>query len=158
VTNAPEPHKESLPEKVEHYAEDHWLLPAIGALLVWGFWAFLPKMALQTLQPHSVIMYESLGNLLIALPILVQQRFRLQWHKRGVSIIALSSVLTVSAILSYFYALHHGPVSIIVTVSAMYPVISLVLAGIFLHERLNKIQYCAVAAAMLSILLLAWPS
>ena len=29
-------------------------------------------LALQTLQPHSVIMYESLGNLFIALPILVQ--------------------------------------------------------------------------------------
>ena len=157
MTSAPDI-PEHIPEKIEEYAEKHWLLPAVGALLVWGFWAFLPKMALQTLQPHSVIMYESFGNMLVALPILVQQRFKLEWNRRGVSIVAASSILTVCAILSYFYALHHGPVSIIVTLSAMYPIISLVLAGIFLHERLNKIQYAAVVAAMLSVLLLAWPN
>lgn len=146
-----------MPEKIEEYVEKHWLLPTLGALLVWGFWAFLPKMAMQTLQPHSVIMYESLGNLIITLPILVHQKFRLQVHKRSIFIVGSTSILTVFAILSYFYALKQGPVGVIVTLTAMYPVISLILAGVVLKERLNKIQYLAVFLAMASILILAWP-
>ncbi len=154
MTNAPE----LIPEKVEEYVEKHWLLPTLGALLVWGFWAFLPKLAMRTLEPHSVIMYESFGNLIITLPILIQQKFKLQVHKRSIFIVASTSFLTVFAILSYFYALRQGPVAIIVTLTAMYPVIALILAGVVLKERLNKIQYVAVVLAMASILLLAWPN
>jgi len=153
MTNPPE-NKSPVVAQVEK----HWLVPTLGALLVWGFWAFLPKMALQSMQPHSVIFYESIGNMLIALPVLAQQRFRLQVHKRGIFIVAATSVLTVFAILSYFYALHAGQVAVVVTLTAMYPVIALVLAGVVLKERLNRVQYFAVFLAMMAILLLALPN
>ncbi|MDE1153710.1 MAG: DMT family transporter [Micavibrio sp.] len=151
------PENQTTPTPLQAQVEKHWLVPTVGALLVWGFWAFLPKMALQSMQPHSVIMYESLGNMLVALPILVHQRFRLQVNKRGIFIVGITSVLTVFAILSYFYALRHGTVSVVVTLTAMYPVIALVLAGVVLKERLNRIQYFAVFLAMVAILLLAIP-
>lgn len=135
----------------------HWLPYALGALCVWGLWAFLPKIALQDMQPHSVIFYEGIGNLLVSVPVLVHLRFSLQKDNRSLAIIIASSALTVTAILSFFYALKNGPVAVIVTMTAMYPVIALILARIFLHERINKVQFVAVLMALSSILLLAWP-
>jgi transporter family protein len=136
--------------------EKHWLPPALGAMSVWGLWAFLPKVALQKMHPHSVIFYESLGNLCISLPVLVFiLKFRLQREKFGIAVVGSSSVLTVCAIISYFFALQNGPVAVIVTMTAMYPVICLILARIFLNERINKTQLVAVIMAMASILLLA---
>ena len=135
----------------------NWLPPALGALVVWGLWAFLPKIALQTMQPHSVIFYESFGNLIVAIPILFYLRFKLQKDKRALFILGCSSALTIGAILSYFYALQTGPVAVVVTMTAMYPVISLILARVVLQERINKIQFAAVLMAMASILLLAAP-
>lgn len=132
-----------------------WLLPALGALFIWGFWAFLPKLALQTLDPHSVIFYESFGNMLVALPILFHLKFRLQKDRKAVSVLAGSAVLTVLAILAYFYALKTGPVAVIVTLTALYPVIAVILARIVLKEKLNKIQIAAVLMAVAAMLLLA---
>src|SRR5688572_30158926 len=88
-----------------------WLLPALAALFIWGFWAFLPKLALQSLDPHSVIFYESFGNMLVALPIMFHLKFKLQKDRKAVSMLAGSAVLTVLAILAYFYALKTGPVA-----------------------------------------------
>lgn len=132
-----------------------WLLPALAALFIWGFWAFLPKLALQSLDPHSVIFYESFGNMLVALPIFFHLKFKLQKDRKAVSMMAGSAVLTVLAILAYFYALKTGPVAVIVTLTALYPVISVILARIVLKERLNKIQIAAVLMAVSAMLLLA---
>ena len=137
--------------------EKNWIPPALGALFVWGLWAFLPKIALQSMEPHSVIFFEAFGNLCISVPVLVHLRFRLQRDTRAIMITGGSSVLTVCAILCYFFALKHGPVPVIVTMTAMYPVIVVVLARVFLKERINKIQFLAVLLALSSILLLALP-
>jgi bacterial/archaeal transporter family protein len=132
-----------------------WLLPALAALFIWGFWAFLPKLALQSLDPHSVIFYESFGNMLVALPIMFHLKFKFQKDRKAISMLAGSAVLTVLAILAYFYALKTGPVAVIVTLTALYPVISVILARIVLKEKLNKIQIAAVLMAVAAMLLLA---
>ena len=121
-------------------SDKRWIVPAIGAMVVWGFWAFLPKLALQSLQPHSVIFYESLGNFCVSLPILFHLHFRLPFQKKIVALVGMSSALTALAILSYFIALHNGPVAVVVTMTAMYPVLCLVLAHVFLKEKLNRTQ------------------
>lgn len=142
---------------MEKKADKPWLPPTLAALGVWGVWAFLPKMALQTLPPHNVIFYESIGNFIVTIPVLIWLKFKLSGDRRTVSFIAMTSVLTVCAILSYFTALSKGPVAVIATMTAMYPVISLILARVILKERVNKRQMVAIAMAVCSILLLAMP-
>ncbi len=139
-------------------SDKKWIFPAIGAMLVWGFWAFLPKLALQTLQPHSIIFYEAVGNFLVAMPILAYLRFRLHFEKKIVALVGLSSALTALAILAYFIALHNGPVAVVVTMTAMYPVLCLVLARVFLKEKLNRTQFAAIAMSVVALLLLVWPA
>lgn len=138
--------------------QKNWLLPALAALVVWGFWAFLPKLALQTLPPHNVIFYESLGNFIITLPILFYLKFNIKTDRKTVKMVATMSVLTVCAILSYFTALAQGPVAVIATMTAMYPIICLILARVILKERVNTLQKVAILMALSSILLLAWPA
>lgn len=137
--------------------EKGWLLPSVAAMLVWGLWAFLPKIALGTLSPHNVIFYESLGGLCVSLPILFFLKFRLEYEKKALGVLAMVSVLTVTAILCFFYALKSGPVAVIVTMTAMYPVICLVLARVFLNERVNRLQLAAIFMAVVAIFLLAIP-
>ena len=147
-----------LGRRVRKKKEGNWLPPAIAALFVWGFWAFLPKLALQTLPPHTILFYEGLGNLFVVIPILIYQKFRLKSDPKALTMVGVSSSFTALAILAYFYALQNGPVAVIITMTAMYPVISLVMARIFLQERINKVQKVAVLAALASLLLLALPA
>ena len=132
-----------------------WLWLTLGALFAWGFWSFLPKLALQSMQPHSVIFYEALGNLTISIPVLIYLRGKLMWSGRSVPVSACISVMTVGAFLLYFFALKNGPVATIVTLTAMYPVVVILLARAFLHEKLNRLQWLAVCMAVGAAVLLA---
>ena len=132
-----------------------WIWLAVGALVAWGFWSFLPKLALQSMQPHSVIFYESIGNLITAIPVFIILRGRLTRSRVGISMSAFISAMTVGAFLLYFFALHHGPVATVVTLTALYPIVVLIMARVFLKEKLNKIQMASVALAVCSIYLLA---
>lgn len=135
-----------------------WIVPSIGAMMVWGFWAFLPKIALNTLPPHNVIFYEAIGGLFVSIPVLFFLKFKLEYEKKALGVLAGVSAFTVTAILCFFYALKNGPVAVVVTMTAMYPVICLILARVFLNERMNKMQLAAIFMAVVSIFLLAIPA
>lgn len=137
----------------------NWLLPAIATLFIWGVWAFLPKLALQDgMPPHSVIFYESLGNFIVALPVIAFLKFRLRAEGRMLLALGAVSVLTVFGILSYVTALHAGPVAVIATMTALYPLICLLLARVVLKERINALQGTAIVLALCSALLLLLPA
>jgi transporter family protein len=132
-----------------------WMIPSLCALFFWGLWGFLPKVALQTLPPHGVTFYESLGNFIITLPLLVYFRFRLEKNATGIKISALTGALTVIYITLCYYALRLGPVSVIITLTAMYPVVSVLLAWGFLKEKISPARWAAIIMAMGAVYLLA---
>lgn len=131
------------------------LFPPLTALVLWGFWAFLPKLAMQNMQPHSVILYEAIGGLCVTLPLLFTIKEKLVRNKKSIAIIFCGSSISIIAILCYYTALRLGPVATVSTITAMYPVVGVALAQIFLKERMNHVQYIAAALAMVSIYLLA---
>ena len=131
------------------------LFPPLAALVLWGFWAFLPKLAMQSMQPHSVILYEAIGGLCVTLPLLFTIKEKLVRNKKSIAIIFCGSSISIIAILCYYTALRLGPVATVSTITAMYPVVGVALAQIFLKERMNHVQYIAAALAMVSIYLLA---
>lgn len=133
---------------------NNWLLFSFGTLILWGGWSFLPKMALRTLTPDGVLFYEAIGNIIVTVPVLFFLKGKLERNKKGMIITGCASALNIIGILAYFYALQMGPVAIIVTITAMYPVITLALARVFLGERMNRLQLLAVALALAAIALL----
>ena len=131
------------------------LLAPLAALLLWGLWAFLPKLAMQNMQPHSVIFYEAVGGWLVTLPLLFFIKGKLVRNKMGIGLVFCGSNLGIIAILCYYTALKIGPVATVSTITAMYPIVVMTLARIFLKEKMNRLQFVAAAMAMVAIYLLA---
>ncbi|MCK4946322.1 MAG: DMT family transporter [Alphaproteobacteria bacterium] len=136
-------------------SKNNLLLLSLGTLVLWGISTFLPKMALQSLSMESVLFYGAIGNMLVALPVLFFLKWRLEKDKKGIAIIACTSGFAVFSAMLYYYAIQLGPVATIVTITAMYPIVTLILARIFLKEKINLLQLLAIFMAMLSIVLLA---
>lgn len=130
----------------------------IITLLLWGFWAFLPKLAMQNnhMQPHSVIFYEALGGLVTTLPLLLRiKREHLSRDPKGIGIVIFGSSVSIVAILCYYNGLQMGHVASVSTIAAMYPLIVMVLARVVLKEKMDRHQLLAAAMAMGAIYLLA---
>ena len=131
-----------------------WLIPTLGAVVCWAGWAFLPKIALQHLDAKSILIYEVLGGLTIALLILVNLNYKLELDLKFGSIAFASGMLNILGVLCYLQAISKGKISLVSTISALYPLLVIILAWLFLQESLTAKQFLGAGFAILAIILL----
>ncbi len=132
-----------------------WILPTFGTLIMWGFWGFIPKLTTQYLSPRSAIVYEVVGSLIIALIVLISLDFQPQVHPRGILLALSTGMMGFLGALMFLMAVSKGPVTLIAPLSALYPVISVLLAVFLMNESMNLRQVFGIALAVVSIMLVA---
>jgi transporter family protein len=132
-----------------------WVAPAALAFLLWGVWAFLPKLTIRYVDPASAIVFHALGGLIVALVTLAVLGFRPAADPRGVSLAVLTGVLGIGGALAYLYAVVRGPVAVIATVTALYPVLTVALAAVLLHEPLTLRQGLGIVLGLVAIVLVS---
>jgi transporter family protein len=133
----------------------NWLTPALLAFVIWGFWAFLPKIATQYINPKSVIFYEVIGAIIIGLVALISLDFKVQTEPRGVAIAIIVGALGLGGSFAYVYAIAKGPVGIISVFTALYPIVTVLLAYFVLHEPISAKQAIGICFAIVAIFLLS---
>jgi transporter family protein len=132
-----------------------WLFYSLLALLAWGFWAFLPKIAISWLDPKSVFIYEAIGGALTGLLAYFILRPELGVEIRGIIPSVLTGVAGFLGILCFLYAIRTGKVSVVAPLTALYPIVSLALAVIFFKEKMNLIQLTGIVLAVISVVLIS---
>ncbi len=131
-----------------------WLLPTFGALVLWGVWSFIPKITTKYINPKSAILFEVLGGMIIATIVLFSLKFRPDIHPKGVLLAITTGILGFTGALFFLYAASKGPISLVAVLSALYPVIAVVLAMIFLKESLSLKQGLGIVLALGSMILI----
>jgi bacterial/archaeal transporter family protein len=131
-----------------------WKLPAFGVFLAWGLWSFVPKITVRYIDPRSAAVYEALGALVVALGLCFSLQFRLQTQPTGVVLALLTGFLGLLGALSFLVAVNRGPVSLVTILSALYPVLTVSFAVVFLGETITLRQGCGMALALISMVLI----
>lgn len=132
-----------------------WLFPAVGAMLCFGLWGFFPKLAVLYLDPRSALVYQSMGGLLVGLLVLASLKFAPAFHAKGVLFAVLTGIAGVGGTLCFMAAAARGRISLVVSITALYPLITIVLAAVFLKEPLTIKHLAGMACAVAAILLLS---
>lgn len=132
-----------------------WVLPAFGVILAWGLWGFLPKLTTQYLGPRSVMVYEVIGAICVALIVLIWMDFRLEVNWRGASLAMMAGALGTAGALCYVIAMARGPVALIVTFTALYPILSILLAWLILGEMVSLRQGIGIFLGFIAMILIA---
>ena len=65
------------------------------------------------------------------------------------------AALEVAASVPLLIALQRGPVAIASVLASLYPVTTVILAGVILRERLSRLQYVGVACALVAVVLIS---
>lgn len=132
---------------------ESWLLPASAALIIYGLWGFFPKLAVTYISPTSALIYEVGGAMLVGLASLFWVGFQPETHPKGILFAVLTGVAGMLGTLCFFAAASRGKLSVVVSMTALYPLITILLAAIFLREPVTAKQilgmFCAVAAILL---------
>jgi bacterial/archaeal transporter family protein len=135
-----------------------WLIYSVLVILFWGFWAFLPRIAHRTLDTRSVLFFQQMGALAATLVLLFAQRFKLQSNWQGIGWAVLTGILGVLGLFCYLQASSQHKLSVVVIMTALYPVLTVTLSIIVLRERLTPLQFLGILFAAIAIVLLSWPT
>ena len=130
-----------------------WILPALIALILWGFWGFLPKVATRYIDPPSALVYQAIGATIVGLGVLLSVRNQIQWQVNGAFWALLTGLFGMLGSLFFLQAVSRGKVTTIVTMTALYPLISIVLALIFLKVPFSFRQGLGVFCALMALIL-----
>jgi transporter family protein len=134
---------------------DNWLLSALLAMIIYGFWGFFPKIAVSYISPQSALVYEVAGAILVGLITLFFINFQPQSHPKGILFAMLTGIAGMTGTFFFFAAAQKGKISIVVGLTALYPLITVILAVIFLREPLTLKQIIGLILAIGAILLLS---
>jgi drug/metabolite transporter (DMT)-like permease len=76
-------------------------------------------------------------------------------NARLVRAVVAIAVLEIAATVPVLLALQRGPVAVASVVASLYPVTTVLLAAVVLHERLSRLQYVGVACALVAVVLVS---
>ncbi len=132
-----------------------WLLPALVTVLLYGLWSFFPKLSVKYLSPSNAVIYEVIGSMIFGAIAIVLMGFNLQYHPKGALFGMITGFCLVLAGLTYLVAASRGPVALVSAVSALYPLVTLILAALLLGETITFKQGCGIVLAVFSVILMA---
>ena len=134
----------------------NWLANALAALLCWGLWAFFPKLALRSISPAGSVFYEGVGVMLTSIAVVWLLGPRLSGSLQGITYALLTGIFGTIGLYFFFKAVETGPISVISSLTALYPVVTVTLAVVVLHESLRPRQILGILLALAAAGFLSW--
>jgi bacterial/archaeal transporter family protein len=133
-----------------------WLLFAAVALVFWGITGVTQK--LSTNRISSQLSFLWFAWAMVVISALLALTVPIHWHLRPV-ILALSiagGVLNGLGALTSFAALESGgKASVVISLISLYPLLTVAVAVLFLHERLAPLQALGAVLAIIAAILLS---
>ena len=135
-----------------------WAIPTLLAVIFWGIWGFFPKLTVQYIRPLSAILFEIVGATMVALVILFLLDFKLDFHPKGAIFATSTGVFGILGALCFLMAVSKGKLSVVVTVTALYPIVTLTLAALILKQPISVTEALGILLALIAIVLLSMSS
>lgn len=132
-----------------------WYLPAFLAFVFWGLWALFPKITTSLIDPRSALFFQALGAFCVALVVLATLHFRPQWDARAVPLALLTGALGMTGGIAYMFAISRGPAMLVSVLTALYPLLTVVLAWAFMGEAVSLRQWAGIVLALVAMALMA---
>ena len=130
-----------------------WLLWTFAAVLSWGVWAVLSKMLGDALTAEQSQAISTLGLAPILVPLILSGRRGLRAAPRwGLALAFLGGAITCLGNIAYYAAVARGEkVAAVSSITAIAPLVTVVLAVALLRERLSPVQLAGLLLSMVAI-------
>lgn len=130
------------------------LLLAIGAAAFFGTCLIFMSIGSQSSALMTMTTMRS-ATLLIGLVVLYRYRGSIRFTRQELPVLIFIGIADFAANLLLGVATTKGLVSLAMVLGSLYPIATALLAYQFLHERLHKVQYVGIAAAVVGVALIS---
>ncbi|MGV3522691.1 MAG: DMT family transporter [Candidatus Sericytochromatia bacterium] len=136
-----------------------WLIPSFITLLLYGLGQGFVKKWSDDVPPALFCLFLLLARGIVNIGFFLTQEHPPPFTAEGMAFLAvgiLAYILDGLGWILYFESIVYGPITIVGTLSATYPALTLLFAQIFLKEQLVPLQYMGVAMVLLGCLGLSY--
>ncbi len=130
-----------------------WFIFALAALFLWGVWGFFQKLATQHMNPKNVYVFAIAGSLIVVCFVLFSVNFKLETDSKGVLFAVLAGLSGSLGGLFFLYSISKGKTSVVITMSALYPVVTIMLSFVILKEAVTLKQGIGIVLALIAMAL-----
>ena len=133
----------------------NWFIFGLLTLVLWGVWGFLPKLATRYIDPRSVLVFQTIGSIVVTIVILATIDFRPELHTKGMTLAIVTGIMGTLGAVSFLYSITKGKASVVVTMTALYPIVTIMLSLFILKESITIKQGIAIILALTAMVLFA---
>jgi len=134
-----------------------WVLFAVIALVFWGITGVTQKLSTNSISSERSFFWFALA--MIAISSVLAVAVPVEWHPSPLifGLAVLGGMLNGLGALTSFAALESGgKASVVISLVALYPLLTVAFAVTFLHERMTAMQAAGIALAIVAAILLSW--
>lgn len=132
-----------------------WFWFAVVTVVAWGVVGLLQKLSTNFISAESSLIWLGVGFLLLE-PLVYPGRALFSYSGWNIAWALLSGVLNALGSWALFAALKSGgKASIVAPLTALYPLVLIVLAPFVLHESITRLQVAGVGCALLAVVCLS---
>jgi drug/metabolite transporter (DMT)-like permease len=127
-----------------------WMLYALLTLVLFGMSCITQKFATRCISDELSTIFFAIGFIPLALVIWVAGRPPWNLSVKDWVLGIVVGLLMATATLALFAAFRWGKASVVTPLVALYPLVTVILAVVFLNERLDAIKVAAIAIALIA--------
>ena len=132
-----------------------WLPATLISLLSFGLWGLFTKLTVLHIDSKSALIFQTVGVLIIGIITLSMLNFKPATDSKGLFYAILTGAAYGVGCLFYFIAASKGKIITVVTLTALYPIVTILLAYVLLKEGVSIKQWLGVILAMVAIVLMS---
>jgi bacterial/archaeal transporter family protein len=132
-----------------------WLAPTFASLFSFGLWGLFTKMAIHHIDSKSALVFQTAGVLMVGILTFGLLHFKVETDIKGSGFAILTGIAYGVGCLFYFMAADKGKMMTVVTLTALYPFVTILLSFLFLNEGINFKQFLGILFAFIAIYLLS---
>jgi drug/metabolite transporter (DMT)-like permease len=131
-----------------------WFWCCIFCIACYVPWIFFSKIGGNEIPPRTMQYLFNWGGLPVGLVFLAFRRFRIEKSFSGITYGLIVGVLSGLGQLALFAAYRGSAnTSVVTVISSLYPLVTVILAVIFLRERLTRAQIAGLAFALVAFVI-----
>jgi drug/metabolite transporter (DMT)-like permease len=124
---------------------------AVVAAVALGLFVYFLGLGSRQGDALSTLVGARVGSLGLLVVLALLLRAPLRVPRASLAAVAAVGIADVTANALFALASRHGLLAIVSVLGSLYPVVTVLLAHVFLHERLTRLQQAGVAAALLGV-------
>lgn len=134
----------------------NWITLTLISTVFYGLWGFFSKLAADRIDYRSLFIYDCLIFFIGGLIAWAWNDFKVATHWAGLGYSLLYGLSGMIATLLFIVAVSQGKASVVTAITAVYPVITIVLAYFYLNETLTLRQWSGVVLAIIGVVLISF--